>query len=77
MNLAEPSSMFYRRMNNQGRTQRGQAIFEFAAVLITFLAVVFAVIEISRAWAVKQAVTNAAREGARVLILPYGPGLAY
>jgi Flp pilus assembly protein TadG len=50
---------------------------ELALVLLPFLTLLFAIVEIGRAWAVKQAVTNAAREGARVLVQPYGPGLTY
>lgn len=45
---------------------------EFALLLLPFLIVTIGIIEIGRAWAVKQAITNAAREGARVLMLPYG-----
>lgn len=50
---------------------------ELALVLLPFLMLVFAIIEIGRAWAVKQAVTNAAREGARVMVLPYGVGTPF
>jgi Flp pilus assembly protein TadG len=59
------------------RAERGQSLTEFACVLLPFLLVVFTIIEFGRAWAVKQAVTNAAREGARVLISPYGAGMAF
>ncbi len=45
---------------------------EFALVLLPFLLATIGVIEIGRAWSVKQGLTNAAREGTRVLILPYG-----
>jgi Flp pilus assembly protein TadG len=45
---------------------------EFALLLLPFLLVTIGIIEIGRAWTVKQAVTNAAREGARILLLPYG-----
>ncbi|MBK9313956.1 MAG: pilus assembly protein [Acidobacteria bacterium] len=57
--------------------QRGQSMVEFAVLLPIFFALVFSIIEIGRAWAVKQALTIAAREGARVLVLPYGAGLIY
>lgn len=60
-----------------GRGQRGQSMAELALVLPLFLVLVFAVIEIGRAYAVKQALTIAAREGARVLVLPYGASLQY
>ncbi len=60
-----------------GRRERGQSMVEFALVLPLFLTIVFAVVEIGRAFATKQALTIAAREGARVLVLPYGAGLTY
>jgi Flp pilus assembly protein TadG len=50
---------------------------ETALVLPLFLLFVFAIIEIGRAWGTRQALTIAAREGARILILPYGAGLTY
>ncbi len=50
---------------------------ELALVLPVFLVAILAVIEIGRAYAVKQALTIAVREGARVLVLPYGAGLRY
>jgi len=56
---------------------RGQAMVEMALVLPIFLFFIFGIIEMGRAWSVKQVMTNAAREGARILILPYGPGYAY
>jgi len=55
----------------------GQSMVEMAFLLPLFLAFVFSIIEIGRAWAVKQSLTIAAREGARVLVLPYGAGLTY
>lgn len=54
------------------RVQQGQSMVEFALLLLPFLIVTIGIIEIGRAWSVKQAVTNAAREGARILLLPYG-----
>jgi hypothetical protein len=50
---------------------------EFAFVMPLFLTLVFGIIELGRVWAAKQALTIAAREGARVLVLPYGGGLDY
>ncbi len=61
----------------KGRRQRGQSMVEMAFILPLFLGFVFAIFEIGRAWAAKQALTIAAREGARVLVLPYGVGLNY
>lgn len=57
--------------------ERGQSMVEMAFVLPLFLALVFAIIEMGRAWAAKQSLTIAAREGARVLVLPYDAGLTY
>lgn len=45
---------------------------EFSLLLLPFLFMMIGIIEISYAWSAKQAVTNAAREGTRVLLLPYG-----
>jgi TadE-like protein len=67
------------RKSNSGRRlsriESGQSLIEFAFILIPFLLVTIGVVEIGRAWSVKQAVTNAAREGTRILILQYGQGL--
>lgn len=59
------------------RCEIGQSMVEFALVLPLFLVMVLAVIEIGRAFAARQALTIAAREGARVLVLPYGAGLVH
>ncbi|HKX26517.1 MAG TPA: TadE family protein [Blastocatellia bacterium] len=50
---------------------------EIALILPLFLAFAFTIIEIGRVWAVKHALTAAAREGAQVLALPSGAGLTY
>lgn len=50
---------------------------EMAVILPLFLAFVLSIIEIGRAWAVKQSLTLASREGARVLAMPYGAGLTF
>lgn len=63
-----------RRVN---RREAGQSMVELALVLPLFLTMVLAIVEIGRAFAAKQSLTIAAREGARVLVLPYGAGLAY
>jgi len=63
--------------NQHRRSERGQSMVEMAFVLPLFLALVFAIIEIGRAWSTKQSITLAAREGARVLVLPYGAGLTF
>lgn len=53
-------------------SERGESMVEFALLLLPFLIVTIGIIEIGRAWSIKQAVTNAAREGSRILLLPYG-----
>ncbi|MEP7340911.1 MAG: TadE family protein [Acidobacteriota bacterium] len=64
--------------NNQRRLrERGQSMVEMAFILPLFLALVFSIIEIGRAWYTKQTLTLAAREGARVLVLPHGAGLTF
>lgn len=57
--------------------EHGQSMAEMALILPLFLGLVLAIIEIGRAWATKQSLTLAAREGARVLALPYGAGLTF
>jgi Flp pilus assembly protein TadG len=51
------------------RDQRGQALAEFALVLPLILFFIAGVVEMGRAWNVKQAVTDAAREGARYTVV--------
>src|SRR5574341_893888 len=67
----------YHRRLLFGLGERGQSMVEMAFVLPLFLALVFAIIEMGRAWGAKQSPTIAAREGARILVLPYGAGLTY
>ncbi len=57
--------------------EHGQSMVELALILPLFLAFVLSIIEIGRAWAVKQSLTLASREGARVLAMPYGAGLTF
>ncbi len=59
------------------KKERGQTMVEMAIILPVFLAFVLGIIEFGRAWATKQSLTLAAREGARVLVLPYGSGLTF
>jgi hypothetical protein len=59
------------------RLMRGQSIVEFALILPIFLALIFGIIEIGRAWAAKQGLTLASNEGARILAAAHGPGLLY
>ena len=60
------------RGGRPGRTrlnERGQALAEFALVLPLILLFMAGIIEFGRAWNIKQAVTDAAREGARYAVV--------
>ena len=50
----------------RGRPEAGVAIIEMLIVLPVLLFVLFAIVEVSRAWLTLNLVTTAAREGARV-----------
>jgi len=56
-------------MTRQRRTRRGQALVEFALLLPFLLLLLLGVIEMGRAWNVKQVLTDAAREGARLAVV--------
>jgi Flp pilus assembly protein TadG len=58
------------------RNRRGQALAEFAMVLPLILLFIAAILEFGRAWNIKQAVTDAAREGARYTVVQNGMTLA-
>lgn len=49
--------------------ERGQALAEFAIVLPLILLFIAAILEFGRAWNIKQAITDAAREGARYTVV--------
>jgi Flp pilus assembly protein TadG len=51
------------------RSERGQALAEFALVLPLILLFIAGIVEMGRAWNIKQAVTDAAREGARYAVV--------
>jgi Flp pilus assembly protein TadG len=51
------------------RNERGQALAEFALVLPLILLFIAGIVEMGRAWNIKQAVTDAAREGARYAVV--------
>jgi Flp pilus assembly protein TadG len=50
-------------------SERGQALVEFALILPVFLLLVVGMLEFSRAWNLRQVMTDAAREGARRAVL--------
>jgi len=51
------------------KNERGQALVEFALLLPFLMLLVIGVVEMGRAWNVKQVITDAAREGARVAVV--------
>ena len=52
-----------------GRTRRGQALVEFALILPILMILLMGIIEFGRAWNVKQVLTDASREGARLAVV--------
>ena len=61
--------MMARGWNLKRLNERGQALAEFALVLPLVLLFIAGIIEVARAWNIKQAVTDAAREGARYTVV--------
>lgn len=57
-------------MKTRLRNQRGAALLETAITLPLILLVSVGIFEFGRAYQVQQVLTNAAREGARVAVLP-------
>lgn len=57
------------RLLRKVRDDSGQALVEFALVLPILLMLVFGVIEFGRAWNASQVLTDAAREGARNMVV--------
>ena len=62
--------IFSRSRPRDGFGERGQSLVEFAIALPVLLAIVIGIFEFGMAWNQRQVITNAAREGARVLALP-------
>ncbi len=60
-------------MRNNRRTQKGGTLLEAAITLMLFFTLIFGVLEFGRAYNLYQAITNAAREGARYSVAPF-PG---
>lgn len=50
--------------------ERGQSMAEFAIVMPFLLLLVFGIIELGAAWRTYQVITNTAREGARIAVIP-------
>lgn len=59
-----------RRQTNE----RGSAVVEAAATILGFLIIVFGIFEAGRMLSIQQTLTNAAREGARLSVLPEWDG---
>jgi Flp pilus assembly protein TadG len=57
------------RLGRATRNRRGQALAEFALILPLILLFIAGIVEMGRAWNIKQAVTDAAREGARYAVV--------
>lgn len=53
-----------------GSKERGVALVESALTIVLLFTVFFAIIEASRVLSVQQAISNAAREGARLAVTP-------
>jgi Flp pilus assembly protein TadG len=51
------------------RNCRGQALVEFALILPLMMLLLLGILEMGRAWNVKQVLTDAAREGARLAVV--------
>ena len=51
------------------RSERGQALVEFALVVPLLIIMVMAIIDFGRAWSLHQTITDAAREGARQSVI--------
>src|SRR5512139_1246275 len=54
----------------RARTERGAALLEMALTLPLLLLVCVGILEFGRAYQTWQVITNAAREGARIAVLP-------
>lgn len=50
--------------------ERGQSLVEFVLALPILLVIIFGIVEFAAAWRSHQVVTNVAREGARLAVLP-------
>ena len=70
VNANHPASKKVEKRGSFGRRRRrGAAVVEFAIVLPIFFLMVFAMIEFGRLVMVRQVLTNASREGARIGVL--------
>ena len=58
------------RRRRGGNGSSGQSLIEFALVVPMLLVLVFGIVEFGNAWRHYQLITNTAREGARMAVLP-------
>ncbi len=58
----------------RARRQDGQALIEAALTIPILLLIAVGIFEFGRAYQTWQILTNAAREGARIAVVPYGGG---
>ena len=58
------------RRHSRTSGSSGQSLIEFALVLPMLLVLVFGIVEFGNAWRHYQLITNTAREGARIAVLP-------
>ena len=63
-------------MMKRFKNQRGAALIETAITIPIILLVSVAIFEFGRAYQTWQVLTNAAREGARIAVLPFETSLA-
>lgn len=56
-------------LRTSARSERGQALVEFAIVLPMLLLLLLGIVDFARAWNVFEVLTDAAREGARVAVV--------
>jgi TadE-like protein len=66
---AENSRMTLKRRNSGLRSERGTVLIEFALVVPFLLAVTLCVVDLSRAFWVRNVATQAAREGVRAAVV--------
>jgi Flp pilus assembly protein TadG len=52
------------------RSRSGQSLVEFVLIAPMLLLLIFGMVEFARAWNIRHVLTDAAREGVRVLVLP-------
>jgi Flp pilus assembly protein TadG len=62
-------SFFYRRFQRPRTRRRGQALVEFVLVIPILLLLVFGLMDFARAWSAHHSIADAAREGARLLVV--------